>query len=64
MPQFTVEFKARKKYKQRLTFYGFFFLFFTSLFRVKIEISPNTGIIELLFKRNSVLVIVLQQLHD
>lgn len=62
MPQFTVEFKARKKYKQRLTFvFGFFFI---SLFRVKIEISPNTGIIELLFKRNSVLVIVLQQLHD
>lgn len=60
MPQFTVEFKARKKYKQRLTF----FFFFISLFRVKIEISPNTGIIELLFKRNSVLVIVLQQLHD
>lgn len=42
----------------------FFFVFFISLFRVKIEISPNTGIIELLFKRNSVLVIVLQQLHD
>lgn len=63
MPQFTVEFKARKKYKQWLTFV-FFLFFFISLFRVKIEISPNAGIIELLFKRNSVLVIVLQQLHD